>query len=671
MLLALASPASMAQGASAANSPAVPVVQQQSVVALNGPWKFHVGDNREWVDPSFDDSGWEQYELAPGIKSLTPKQALQMGELPGWQHHGHPGYSGYAWYRIRLNIEPHSQSLALLMPIYVEEAYEVYLNGHLIGKFGKLDGFKLVYLSQPELFPIPADVANPGQANTLAIRFWTMPWQALPRRLNLYGGFRSLPMFGSSDLLTVFKESWVYDYDVPLWAAQVSGLDGIVGLISIFLFFFSRRQREYLWAGIGMCSWAVAALCGVAMNTQQTQIPYQLSFAVQWLAGWIGVFSIPVAAMYLLGVPRKVWKQANYFVSLLNLVKSVVSLGIIFGFVPPNATFEAIDTLLKVTPSILGCLLVLIAIDGIRTVGRTAWLLMAPGLFFGARLIFRILADPDFVRTSPEMDQLLKFAVRVSDICAPLSILVIFLLRFARQQRENGRMLEDMRQAREVQQLMIPEKLPEVPWLRIESEYRPAREVGGDFFQIIPVAADDSVLIVAGDVTGKGLQAGMLVAMLIGAIRTESGHTSDPARILGALNSRLQVREHAYATCLALRIASDGRVSLANAGHLPPYLNGEPIEMSGALPLGMIESAESSVAQFQLKLGDRLVLVSDGIVEATNDSGSLFGFERLQSLLRTSKSAGEVASTAQIFGQEDDISVIAITHTGAAVPALV
>jgi len=78
----------------------------------------------------------------------------------------------------------------------------------------------------------------------------------------------------------------------------------------------------------------------------------------------------------------------------------------------------------------------------------------------------------------------------------------------------------------------------------------------------------------------------------------------------------------------------------------------------------MIHVAEFSVMQFDLKPNDRLVLVSDGIIEATNSNGTLFGFERLQSLLRTAKSAEEVASAAQSFGQEDDISVIAVTHAG-------
>ena len=228
---------------------------------------------------------------------------------------------------------------------------------------------------------------------------------------------------------------------------------------------------------------------------------------------------------------------------------------------------------------------------------------------------------------------------------------------------ESFRMRTELTQAQEVQQVILPESHLVLPGLAVESEYRPAREVGGDFFQMIPHRADGSLLIVAGDVAGKGLKAGMLVALLVGAIRTAAQYAPDPAAVLSALNLLLMGRSDAQATCLALRISKDGAVTLANAGHIAPYLNGEPLPMEGALPLGIIESAESSLMHFQLHHGDRLMLMSDGVAEATDNGGQLYGFERVHQLLRTAKSAAEVASAAQTFGQEDDISVISITRT--------
>ena len=236
---------------------------------------------------------------------------------------------------------------------------------------------------------------------------------------------------------------------------------------------------------------------------------------------------------------------------------------------------------------------------------------------------------------------------------------------------ESFRMHNELAQAQEVQQVILPESHLALPGLVVESEYRPAREVGGDFFQMIPRRTDDSLLIVAGDVAGKGLKAGMLVALLVGAIRTAAQYDPDPTAILSTLNLLLAGRNDAKATCLAMRISKDGAVTLANAGHIAPYLNGEPLPMEGALPLGMIESAESSVMHFQLEGGDRLMMMSDGVAEAMDDNGQLFGFERVHQLLRTAKSATEVASAAQAFGQEDDISVISIIRTAVLLPSTI
>jgi serine phosphatase RsbU (regulator of sigma subunit) len=245
---------------------------------------------------------------------------------------------------------------------------------------------------------------------------------------------------------------------------------------------------------------------------------------------------------------------------------------------------------------------------------------------------------------------------------AMFALLLRRLVFSVRRQRE---LAQDVKQAQEVQRVLLPENIT-VPGFTIQTEYRPAREVGGDFFQIIPNTNDGSVLIVAGDVTGKGLQAGMLVAVLVGGIRSTYEYTSEPRAILEALNRRLLGREGAFATCLALRIQTNGKVTLANAGHLAPYLNDREVPMDGALPLGMIPGADFPVSTFQLQQGDTLTLISDGILEAQDKTGQLFGFDRIRDLLHTTLSATALASAAQAFGQNDDISVVSVTRTASA-----
>lgn len=258
---------------------------------------------------------------------------------------------------------------------------------------------------------------------------------------------------------------------------------------------------------------------------------------------------------------------------------------------------------------------------------------------------------------------------QIADLLLTAVLFVLLLRRLLVSVKQQRLLALDVKQAQEVQRVILPEPITSVPGLTIENEYRPAREVGGDFFQILPQPGDGSLLIVAGDVAGKGLQAGMLVALLVGAIRSTCEMNADPLFVLHALNRRLLGRGEAHATCLAMRITADGAVTLANAGHLPPYLNGQPLDVEGALPLGVIEDAGFTVTHFQLQEHDRLVLASDGIVEAMNEQGQLFGFARVQQLLQTRLTAAELATHAQSFGQQDDISVIAVTRTAILVPA--
>jgi hypothetical protein len=243
--------------------------------------------------------------------------------------------------------------------------------------------------------------------------------------------------------------------------------------------------------------------------------------------------------------------------------------------------------------------------------------------------------------------------------------LIVLYLRFRGEQLHQAAFEQDMAAARNVQQYLIPEHLPATPGLAIESEYRPAREVGGDFFQVLPKAADGSVLVVVGDVAGKGLHAGMLATLIVGAIRTAASFTNDPRQILSLLNERMHGR--GLATCLALRIGSDGDAALANAGHLPPYLNGQELAVEGALPLGAAPGVDFPVLRFKLAQGDSLMLMTDGVAEAQDAAGHLFGFDRIDQMLRGGLAAAALATAAQNFGQEDDITVLTVARMATAV----
>jgi hypothetical protein len=234
--------------------------------------------------------------------------------------------------------------------------------------------------------------------------------------------------------------------------------------------------------------------------------------------------------------------------------------------------------------------------------------------------------------------------------------------RYVASQMEKATLESEMAAAREVQRVMVPDALPAVSGYSIESVYRPAAEVGGDFFQVIPLKSGRT-LVVIGDVSGKGLRAAMIVSLIVGMLRAACDFTEEPAEILAELNRRLFGRtQGAFATCLAVRLEDQGALTLANAGHLPPYLNGMEFPFAGSVPLGLVESSEYEQAELEISVGDRVVLVTDGIAEARNKQRELLGFSRVEGLLQEGATAKSVAEVAQQHGQEDDLTVIGIAR---------
>jgi serine phosphatase RsbU (regulator of sigma subunit) len=228
-----------------------------------------------------------------------------------------------------------------------------------------------------------------------------------------------------------------------------------------------------------------------------------------------------------------------------------------------------------------------------------------------------------------------------------------------RTAEERAALAGEMRAARTVQQVLIPEAIPSVPGFATESVYKPAGEVGGDFFQILPTASG-GVLIAIGDVSGKGMPAALTVSLLVGTVRTLAHYTHSPGEILSAMNTRMMGRSQGgFTTCLILHARPDGTSTIANAGHLAPYLNGKDLALENGLPLGISSESTYTETTITLPANAQLTLLSDGVIEARNAAGELFGFERTAAI--STQTADQIAHAAEQFGQEDDITVLTLT----------
>jgi len=644
----------------------------QSVYPLNGPWKFTIGDSPIdpethqplWAEPNFDDSQWETVDLTPPPGSFDPSMGLS-GFVPGWTAKGHPGYSGYAWYRIRVKINASpGDKLSLAGPTDVDDAFQVFANGSLLGSFGDFSAsHPVTYSSQPTLFPLPSSTlsSTPDGTQVLAFRLWMDPGtlQTSPDA----GGFHDAPQLGVAGTAAAgYQVRWLNLILLFAAGSFEAFLFLLLMILALSLTLFDRSDKVYYWIAavfllqaadymvINIGSWS-DLISGQTLSILTKAVFVPLILAV-WAMVWWVWFQLE----------RPAWlPKAVIVLTLLYMVGNLLGGELIFGLIshPVAVKFHLLTAGVRLA---FLALLVLIVVLGIRQQGHEGWLAVPAVVLYGISLFQTEL------RMLHIWGNWFMFGMQITPAVAANVLLVfaIFILLLRRMfvslraQREQAL---DIKQAAEVQQVILPESRTLYPGLSIETEYRPAREVGGDFFQILPHPTDGSTLIVAGDVTGKGLQAGMLVALLVGAIRSTAELNPDPLFILQALNRRLLGRRSAQATCLALRIAADGSATLANAGHLPPYLNGAPLDMQGALPLGIIDGADFSVMHFQLTSNEKLVVISDGILEATDAHGELFGFDRVAELLRNSTPVKALADAAQLFGQNDDISLVAVTRT--------
>lgn len=253
------------------------------------------------------------------------------------------------------------------------------------------------------------------------------------------------------------------------------------------------------------------------------------------------------------------------------------------------------------------------------------------------------------------------FSVTYRSLALLLTILAMAMQIHKTNQRvrdERVRLQGEMEAARHVQEMLLPSRLVQVLGFQVDAAYHPATEVGGDFFQFFS-AVNDSLLVVVGDVSGKGMKAALLVSVIVGALRNRN--SDEPAEVLREINSVLaDESEGGFTTCCCALFAPDGALTIANAGHLAPYRNGVEMEPLPGLPLGVVRDTAWEETGITLQPGDRIVWMSDGVLEARDNKRNLLGFERAQKM--ATRSVSEIARAAEQIGQEDDITAVSVTR---------
>ncbi|HTW46020.1 MAG TPA: SpoIIE family protein phosphatase [Acidobacteriaceae bacterium] len=618
--------------------------QREPVVSLDGLWRFHTGDNPAWASPTFNDSHW------PLIRSDE-----------GWSNQGYPGYSGYAWYRFKLQVPDGNKPLSLLL-MDILTSYRVYADGKLIGGLGYMPPHHLSAEGAPEVYDLP-HANEPGLRTILiAIRVWHDPvWASYVPGGSVSPGSvagDSTLIHERLDLINLFDPNRLanlYTYSI---------LAALFGLLVLVLFFLRPADREYLWFAVVLL--ASAADTAAQIIDGVSRIPVEMFDLFDGcLTALFTIAALLFFSRVLRARRRFWWWFAVCAASLASCTVFLYWSG--WTSVPIAGAFEVFCLL----PSQFWILVVLMR-GAARKDADSRLLLFPVLLMFGYFVLdnfFGIAYQLGWQRIGFYLNPALfhiPFPVTLQDVVNTVfafAMMAFLIRRFSLARREEERLSREFEAAHNVQTLLIPSNPPATPGFSVETVYLPATEVGGDFFHIQP-GKDGSLLIVSGDVSGKGLKAAMTVSAIIGALRNEP--CRQPATVLANLNRILHGHITGFATCTAALIRADGSLTLANAGNLAPYLNGKELAIEPGLPLGILADTTYAETTHHLNPGDRLTFVSDGVVEATNPQRELFGFDRTQSI--STQPAAAIASAAQTHGQQDDISVIAITmHPQAAV----
>ncbi len=374
-----------------ADRQAVTITLGHSTAALDGPWKFHTGDDARWADPAFDDSAWEAVVLsAPpdandGDVGITPYTS-------GWNSKGHAGYQGYAWYRIRFTVTPPAgETLALLGPWAVDSAYQVYADGTLLGGVGDFSGTTPTAYSYhyPKYFELPAGLAAGGTL-VIAIRVWAGPWVGGPDG----GGIHVTPVIGVREAVSAqHRLQWLTIFEGYAVDVVPALLFFLMALLTLCLPVFERGDRTFLWLA------AALTLSGLQRGNQAFFFWWQ----IETVQGFVIVIAT-LAASLCLGAWMMAWRgwfkvdrpawlpKAVAALTLILILALLLGSPWLFHATYPHSVATGVHYLILWTRLAFLAVFALIGYRGARQQGREAWFALPAMLAIGMVLFSRELS---------------------------------------------------------------------------------------------------------------------------------------------------------------------------------------------------------------------------------------------------------------------------------------
>ena len=606
-------------------------------VDLSKNWLFTPSDSAAYASPDLDDHDWKAISTDDELSSYGLNCKL------------------FCWYRLHVSLRPDVRHLAVGLQNTVG-AYQVFANGVPLGGRGDMSAHALILQTPLIAYAVPDEVLAAANGElVLAIRFST-------QRRHFHTRSLDDPLYANSGIFLQSQDSAARDTSLRNSRVVVVELlqaiiELLIGLVSLALFLALRSQREYLAIAINLLAGGVGAGIDIWRSLHVGSVAFFVAIAFLNAVGAVAVLEF---GRLILRLPRsRIWLAMQLLVALGALSNPMA----LSGTWPIGITFATVFVAIVIMDVVLP---VLLFRGGWR--GNLDARVLLPAVLLGSLADYYsfVLNALFFLHISasqiPWALHIGFYRLEVSDIgnfSFNITILLFIVLRTIRIARERAESAAEIEAAQTTQQLLLARASQPTPGFSVESVYYPAGEVGGDFFLVSP-DPDGSLVAILGDVSGKGLLAAMRVSMILGVLRREDSR--EPSTIMRRLNEALLTQsEMGFTTACCVRLERGGLYSFVNAGHISPYIRGVEIPAPPSLPLGLASEQSYESVTGMLIAGDRIVLMSDGVVEARSATGELYGFDRLPGL--TCMPAVDIADVAQRFGQEDDITVLTVACT--------
>ncbi len=636
-----------------------------SPVVLDKNWRVGITSDLTASSPSFNDSDWAIRDALPSIGDVPDEDALAPAPAKGPA--AAPATPGrrYAWFRMHIQLAAHHGPLALLIELPVSHGTSLelgspglsptlFVNGQQVQPEGPHGDAPDEYEPISRLYNLNLDPSVTSLTVVVRVIYSAFGKDA-------YTGFfanHTISLGNPSDLgreLNLWSDRTLFERLLNL---IYSVLLGVLALFLFALYFSEKGHPEYLWLALHELAAAPIGFIELAGSSARMSAFFCATLVLQLLV--ISAYLFFEFLVAFLSLKRRWYIRALRFGApvLLGIGPALLFLFHAGAFPYFAAIFIASGLWM-----IGWCIFVfgtLIAAAVRRNF--EAGLFLVPMGFSVVAIVDTVIGNamnggPGSSYTSPLTFQAGPIPIHFSTVGGYAGILVIVLIvffRYRRVQRDKEHATNELAAARGVQELLIPQEKLATPGFEVDSVYSPASEVGGDFFHVQTMVRN-GLLVVIGDVAGHGLKAAMNVSLIMGALRRMQDES--PSKILQGLNRVLSGTD-SFTTCQALWFGSNGEMVIANAGHLPPYLNSQEINLPGSLPLGVLGEITYDESRFFLHPGDRVLMLSDGVVEARHPNGELFGFDRVRQF--SQESAVYLAEAAKSFGQQDDITVLTV-----------